>query len=589
MNKKLIEKILLFFIFFLLLLILTMEIIKYTLVDFKSSFYRHFKNTVEKKENETYNIDSEIRLIDNFLGNKITVVNIYSYDNIDFLKSLKLYKYINHNYNNINMFDIVIKNDNIEDIISSNENKIEFLLRNYGIKYPILYMDKEKLKKQLGINFNGNKSLILDELGNIKYVLNGNLDLIKLKSKINEIIMRKKFFSIKNFQNNIYKEDEKFINSFSKIVFIENSKIDYPLIAILDSGARRILITSLDGNIIYDITSKNFCLPSGLKYIEGKLYLVDKCDSSIKIINLENQTIETFADDQKLFGISDFEFLDENNLLISLDINNGIGIYNLKNKSFKSLNEELNLNYEIGKIHKIVKYKGKFYYFDSDYNILYSFDGEKNIVEVNLNNYENITSYTKVKTFYINSSNNIYFIDIKNNKILHKIRNNLVETKFLSSLNSPKDMFVFKNVIYVLENDAIKEINLYKNKRENLKLNFSNDRKIFFNVDENIDIKTVESGKTREISVDGNQFSINNFLNGLKIVPYSPSFLAIFEKSGKNEVILYKILFYNNLINTNDVAIESGKEYVLYGKIYYLSGNEVNVKTVNNVVVKSRG
>ncbi len=586
MKNELIKKILIIFIMFLTTLFVMMKITKYLIIDFKSSFYRTFKNNLERENNGIYNVNTNIKLIDNFLNNKITIINIYNYNNIDFLKSLKLSKYINNNYNDINIFDIVVKDDenlNINNL--NNDSKVEFLLKNYGIKNPVLYTNKSLLKKKFGINFKNNKFLILDEMGNIRYAFNNDIDLGKLKSKINQILMQKKFFSVRNTVNNIYDENSKFIDMFSKIIFIKNERYNYPLMAILDSGTKRILVTSLHGDIIYDIMSKNFCLPSGLKYTNGKLYVTDMCDSSIKIINFEDQSIDTFIDDQELFGITDFEFLDEDNILVSFDINGGMKIYNIKTKEIQSLNAKLNLDYEIGKVNKIIKHKNKFYYLDLDYNILYSYDGKENKIEVNFSNYENIAFYDKIKSFYINSDRNIYFIDTENNRIIHKIKDNLIEEELLNSFDFPKDMFIFKNIIYVLENKMVKKINLYKNEKENLKLSFSDNRKLFFNINDNIDIKDTENNKIYNIIVNNNQFFADNLLNNINIVPHSPSFLAIFEKSGKNEIILHKLMFYNNLINNSKIDIEDGKEYFLYGKIYYFDDKEIKIRTINNIIL----
>lgn len=587
-NINLFKKILRLLILFLIIFIIFIKFKKYKITNFQSDFYKNIYSLTKEDKVKIYNVNNNIKTIDNLLKNKITIVNIYNYDDINYLKNINLFKYIENNYSNIDIFDIVIKNKDIiinDNILNLIDDKIDILIKNNRIKHPVLYVDEYLLEKKLNMYNLKNKIIILDELANIKYILDNKINTIELDNKIKNISKQTKYFYKKNINtDNKYNEDSDFINSLDKIIIIEENKHS-PLFAILDSNSKRILITKINGEIIYNITSKNLCLPTSLKYINKKLYVTDLCDNSIKIINFKKQKIDQFIKNENLFGITDFEFLDKNNLLISKKDNYGIGIFDIKNNIFTPLNEKLNLDYKIGKVNKIIKHTNKYYYFDSTNNILYSFDNIENKMESNLNEYDNIILYDEIESFYINEKDNVYFLDTKNNKILHKIKNQIFEKNFNSFLYLPNDMLIFKNIIYITSNNIIQKINLYNNKYENINLFFSKNRKIFFDIDENIEIKNISNINSQNITINNNKFSLNNLIDNINIVPYSPSFLAIFEREKKNKLILNKILFYDNLINKNKINIENNKEYILYGKIYYNDDNIIKIKNIDNVIL----
>lgn len=570
-------------ILILIVLLILLKKEKRELINFKSKFYNNFKMMSLENTLKTYNSSNNIK--SDIFNGKITILNVYDINNVNYLFNLKLSKNIKKHFEDVNIIDIFIKNEN--DVINDQifdliEDKNEDFISKNNINRPVVLLSKSMFEQYFNLSNIENKIIILDELGNIKNIEKNDITFEELSNKIIEISeKKKKIYKKQQIEyENILDVDNNFIKKFNKFILIENFKhYDFPVFAILDDN-NNIIITKINGDILYNINNTNSCKISSIKYIKKELYISDMCNYSISKINFDEQKIETVIQNKELFGISDFEFLNNNELLISKQLENGIGIFNISKNSYNSLDNILNFEYVVGKVSKIVYKYNKYYYFDVSNNILYSYNNKINKEEINLNEDENIIILDELDNFYINSKNNIYFMDNKNHRILHYNDGLLYEKNFKNFLTFPNDLLIYKNIYYVLSNNNVQVVNVYNNNHYNLDLYFSNNRQSFFNIPDNINIDVLNQ---KQFSLkNNNQLKINDIINDISIIPYSPSFIIVFEKNN-NDITPIKIFYYNSLIDNDTINFESNKDYMIYGKIYYnnTEDNQIKIKNIN--------
>ena len=105
---------------------------------------------------------------------------------------------------------------------------------------------------------------------------------------------------------------------------------------------------------------------------------------------------------------------------------------------------------------------------------------------------------------------------------------------------------------------------------------FSNNRQNFF------DINTIKINQLqqRKITSKTNTIKISDVINDINIIPYSPSFLVVFEKQN-NTIKPIKLFNYNSLVADTNINIENGKKYIIYGNMYYNTDNNIKIKNIN--------
>ena len=552
---RFIKKILRILILILIILIICIKYSKYKVLSFESEFYKNFNTIV--KENVIYPLGNYG--INDVFNGKVTIINIYSINDIRNLYNINLANKINETFSkDVNVVDIIIKNKDdfiSEEVLNIVSNEEENFIDKYKIARPVFSLTEDDMKQYFNINNPLNKILIVNERGELEYIRNSGTDYNLILDDIIDISKHtKKIYkkNVNNYTNDLILEDDNFAQSLSKFIMIENfENLDIPVFAILDDN--KVLITKINGEVIYVINNDKFCQLTNLKYIDDKLYLTDACNSSIFVIDFNKKSIDTFLSDNSLFGISDFEFIDKNKIFVAKEFDYGI----------------LNLDYKIGKVNRIIKLGNKLYYLDTDMNVLYSYSNGKNIVEVDLNSFDNIVLYNKITNFYVNSKNNIYFVSGLDNKIFHynggKIRERDIKT------SNSKDLLIYRNIYYVLSKDNIQQINWYANKNDIINFYFSNNTKNFFNID---DI----SMNYKEYVSSEQDIKLNNIIGDINVVPYSPSFILLFEKND-NEIFPIKIFYYESFLNNENIVIDN--EYILYGCIYYNDNDKIKIKNIN--------
>ena len=563
-----IKKILRILILFTLIFTIYIKYKGKKVLGFESEFYKNFDNLI--KENPNVNCD-----IKDIFNGKITIINIYNINDLHYLYNINLSNKLKTVFgNDINIVDIMVKDT--DDFISNEilnivDNKENDFITKYNINRQVLSLTENDMKQYFNINNPINKIIILNEKGEIEYIKNNNTDYNLLINDIINISKNKKDIYKVNKENKKFNniEDKELLQSFTNFALIEDfERYDLPVFAIVDDD--RILITTLNGEILYLIENNNFCQLENLKYTNKNLYVSDSCNSSIYKIDFDNKKVDTFINDNSLFGISDFDFINDEELLISKRLDYGIGIFNIKTKKFESLNTKLGLDYKIGKVNRINRIRNNFYYFDYDNNVLYLYKDKENSIVADLNIFDDFIIY-KIDNFYVNSKNNIYFIDNYNNRILHYHYNKLYEKTFKNNINNPKDLIIYRNINYSLSNNNIQQLNFYDRENKTITPYFSNNTSIFFNINDiKIDFKEYISSEKI--------INMNNIIKDINIVPYSPSMIVMFEKKG-NEIFPIKIYNYDLLINNEEILID--KEYILYGNVYYNEDDKIKLKHID--------
>ncbi|MBR2141354.1 MAG: hypothetical protein IJ853_03260 [Rickettsiales bacterium] len=581
-------------ILFLIIIAFTIKSKKNKIIEYKSEFSNAFTKMCQENTIKTYKSLDNVK--DEIFNGKITILNTYSINDINYLYNLKLVDHIKHKLDssNLNIVDIFLNTDtetNDNSLIDLIEDKNDIFINKHNINRPVLSLSADVFKQYFNLDDITNKVLVLDELGNLKFVENNDINIDEFIQKIIDISKNNKKIhkntETLNNDTNSTIDDINFIGKFNKFILIENfNGYDFPIFVIIDDINNNIFITRISGDILYSITDKNFCKISSIKRYKGDLYVSDMCNYSIGKINFKDQKIDIIFKDKQLFGISDFEFLDNNNILISKQLNNGIGIFNTKENSYTSLNETLKTDNFIGSVNRIVHKNGKYYYFDVDNNILYCYDKKNNRTTkiIDLNADKNIMIFDTINNFYVDSKDNIYFMDTQNHRILHYSYGNIYEKYFKNTLYFPNDLIIYKNIHYVLSNNNIQFINTYGGKNRNIELYYSNNRQTFFNLEDIIDLDKLHYKK---FTLNSDTINTSNIVNEINIIPYSPSFIMIFEKN-KNKVTPVKVFYYNSIINNDGFTIDKNKDYLIYGRLYYNSNTDncIKIKNVNILIPK---
>lgn len=589
-------------ILILLIFYITLKVYNHKINNYKSDFYNNFSKMLFENTIKFYNTHTTDILNELFDG-RITVLNIYNINNINYLHNLKLIKQLKEQFININVIDIFLKDDS--DILSNDifgliEDVNESFILQHNINRPAIAMSSKLFEDYFNIKNIENKIILLDNFNNVKYIEHSNnikidsfIEKIETVSKHNKSIynsfigvdieaINNKFSKdviINNNKNDNFttNTDRDFIKHFKKFILIDKiTDYEFPAFAMLDDN--NIIITKLNGDILYTIDTSNHCEISGLKYINDELYITDICSGSINKINFREQKIETIIKSKKLFGISDVELLDKSKLLISKKTEDGIGIFDIKQNTYNNLSNVINFEYKIGRVNRIVYKYNKYYYFDIDSNILYSYDYTTNTnkEEINLNQFENIVISQEIDNFYIHSKNNIYFLDTANYRILHYNDNKITEQSFQDLPYPPNDLLIYRNIYYILLDNAIQIVNLYNNDNHTMNFYFSNNRQNFFDIN-TINVNQFEQ---KQFTLKTNTLKINDIINDINIIPYSPSFLIVFEKNN-NIIKPLKLFNYNSLVTDINVNVEKNKTYIIYGNMYYNTDNNIKIKNIN--------
>jgi hypothetical protein len=523
---------------------------------------------------KTFNVEGGVA--DRIFNNKITVLNVFEEGNFNSVKIAKNNKELQKIFSEqINVVDLLIKNNNNgNDILNLLNGGAENFVNKNNVLNPVVYLDDSG-------NFERNRIYIFDERFSLKAVFQDNIDLNTIKNIVINISKEKK--KLRKLSDDASKSytpnDENFIGEFSDFVIVEKNKLyDFSFFVILDSTEKKLLFTGLNGKIVNIIDLNEFCLPNRLKTLGNTLYVVDSCKGEIKTISLEddeNTGFTTMVESTFLIGISDFEFIDKNRIFVVKNLENDLGIFDLKEKKYEKY------DYKVGEISNIEKYNGNLYFFDYDNNAAHMLDKDFKLKKI-LDFSEN-SPLNGINKFLLADEKNMYFVNENSNSIYFYDGKMLEERSYDDFLYSPKNMIIYRNIYYILSENFIQSINFFNGTKTNIYLKFS---KLFRYYDVK---RVIENEKIFLINEDvlavANNVNLHIIYNDTNYMENSPSFLNVFEIVDENTLNFVKSFF----LNTNNAIFnfegENGKKYLFYGKIFYENDNsDIKIKKVYKIV-----
>jgi hypothetical protein len=527
-------------------------------------------------ENSLRIFNVEGQLTDHIFNNKITVLNIFEESNFNSTKIVKNNKELQKMFSNqINTVDFIIKNNSGGDDISNllNSGVENFINKNSALN-PIVYLSDSG-------DFENNKIYIFDEKFNLKAVFQDNVDLYAVRNAIINVSKEKKRLRklSNNTDTNYISVDENLIGEFSDFAIVEKNKLyDFSFFVILDSVKKKLLFTGLNGEIVNIVELDDFCLPNRIKTLGNMLYVVDSCRGEVKTISFEDNKdheFTTLIKSSSLIGMNDFEFIDKNKVFVVKNLDDNLGIFDLKEKKYDKY------DYKIGKISNIEKYNGNLYFFDYSNNAVYMLD--ENFKPKKILDFGENALLEGIYKFLLADEKNMYFVNGNSNSIYFYNGKTLEERSYDDFLYSPKNMIIYRNIYYILSENFIQSINFFNGTKTNIYLKFSKFFKYYDmkKVIENEKIFLVDEG----ILTVANNINLHIIYNDANYMENSPSFLNAFEIVDENTLKFMKSFFLNNDDAILNFEGKNGKRYLFYGKIFYINGNsDIKIKKVYKIV-----
>ncbi len=551
---------------------------EYRITNYESNFYKILNNLASDKNTKKFNFET----IRNTNENDVVVVNIFSLNSPSFSNNLNISRYLLAKFKNVGVYNIIIEEDDEKSNLDLSKligDDADEIIYKYNINEPTIYVSKDILDGDKFLKDNLNKIIILDKMYNKRCLLDGNIGIDDIIGKVEEATQKKVHFNKKNVNNG---NGEKKVNkdgfiykNMTKIISLENfNGKSMQMFAILDTNTKNILIIKPDGEIKQIIDCKNFCSPSNIKYLDDKLYVTDSCNGSIEYFDFKDKKLKLLVKNQNLVGISDFEFMNGGYILVSkMNPNDSIGIFS--NNVYTSILDLSEDNNGLVVIPKIGKFNDKYYYFDANIRTLYSFDGSKSSVVIQL---DDEYSTKIINNFYVNSDNDIYFLYENSNYVLRYYNETFSEQPVGDYLFSINDFLISKNLFFKLSDNVLEIIDIYHKVNSKIEPFIDRNTENFGDLTEHVHLYS----DLNFCGMDNIEKNSYNFVGIDKNAILEPSFLMLFfEKDAKLVLdrIIHRADMYGNM------SISDGIKYI-FGKIYYKDdfGN-FRVRYVNCKVV----
>lgn len=517
---------------------------------------------------------------------------------------------------------------------SESEKNIKAKILELGFNYPTAHDSKSKITKKFNID-NFPTIVLVNPEGNIEEKFKGNINFNEVEKKVSQLI--EKFEDIISSESGVstdsYQKEQNILKLPKKLAYGQNLKYKNkttPVIFVADSGNNRIVVSSLAGEIIATIGSgytglqdgnfseSSFNSPQSMIFKSNKLYVADKGNHALRVIDFSTEKVSTLIGDGKSGEIIK-ESQNKNLKKPRLSLPTGLTFVNDKNQN-----------------------KGKIAIANSGTNQILLFDINKKTLSVLAGNGligsddgkypNNSLSEPSALSYY---SDTIYFLDRSSSSLRSISKEGKVETLLSaesSSLLHPSDLIVDDTGIYIVDtfNNTIKKYDHSDKKISVISINGS-DSKIqlnkprgiisildrFYIADTNnnrvISASRIERKDAEILDIlpplklneeniseyyptgdrsQNNEVSSNspisvrlNINSGWKINENAPSFINLIEVLNRNQA--------NLIDNFNWVAINSGeiklpnlqnnKSYILQGTIYYCEDKKNALCYIKNI------
>lgn len=329
----------------------------------------------------------QIKELEKELGNKLTVISVHS-----------------GKFNNQKDFNAVVKAS-----------------LKHGIDHAVI--DDSDLKIWNNFKIKSWPTLILiNPRGNIKKTYIGEKDLASLASDVKKLTNKFRYELNRDALPLLLEKNKiakRVLNYPTKIEYTKNFPFkahNAPAFFIANSGQNNILVVSLSGEIIWQIGSgksgfrdgnfetAEFNMPAGMLYDNGKLYVADSGNHSVRLVNFKEQTIATIigsgrkgskfsatqtdAKDAELASPTDLEFYPSTNYIaIANAETNQILQYDIAKQKISAIAGGGDEGIADGKYPQnslaqtadLVAYNGKLYFVDSESSSLRVLEKDGNV------------------------------------------------------------------------------------------------------------------------------------------------------------------------------------------------------------------
>lgn len=159
-----------------------------------------------------------------------------------------------------------------------------------------------------------------------------------------------------------------------------------------------------------------------------------------------------------------------------------------------------------------------------------------------------------------------YFADSENKTIWLITHKNQLEKKEFKNVNNLKDLVIFRNYLYVCDDNNIKQLDLINGHEKNIYINFSEEsaRKLTYKYNFN---KSLTDKIFKSIELKGKNLNVRVVDDNHKIVKNAPNSIDLYIKENNSlrlinrQNLKHKSFSFENLDNLQN--------YYIIGKIFY--------------------
>ncbi len=548
-------------------------------------------------QNQNKSIFNVKELNSHELRDRIILLNVYNIKDFSYIFSVGLANRLENIFKNkVVIIDVITDNIDLDNNVI-----INYIIKN-NIERPVINIENLNLDNTLQ---NKNKYFVLiDNKGRIveKFVDN-QINEENIKNSINQLLSNNPKINTEELSTislEKTKNPESFIKSLEHIEYINkiDGSGDGPYFIISDSRGRKVYFLTINGNIVNQLgngnkgaedgsgTNATFCSPGGMAIKDSKtLYIADGCNNSIRQVDLNTMNVSTLISDNPLLKRpTDIEILDDTLFISTMDKENQILKYNLKN------NELINMDCNDCDryILKLGKFNNKVYFLSR--SGLNSIDNNGNIeLEFNISNLDNNDIKINIDNNFHIDETGVYIVDKFDNKILRIKDNKIYEYSYNKDekiYNLPTDIIDFRDKLYITNENDKKLIQLDKNTKETKVINITfgyEYNKVKGLEEKFLDVNNIQETVVR--SGTGNKIYLN-LKNGYSFEKMAPQSLALYRADIKNgAAILIKNYSKSEILENTTLELpqlENNTIYYLRGSFYYCNFDEKTPCLINS-------
>ncbi len=594
----------------------------------------------EDNTNKWLNLSSEIKISD--LKNRVILLDFWTYDCVNCLQVNSKIKELEQEFGSkLTVIGVHCSRfDNSFDV-----REIRKAIIKHDIDYPVINDQNlavcNNFKSEALENIELPTVIIIDPHGRISKRYIGRNDIADhLKKDLKKIISKYRYQLNREslpilLEKNIITGH--ILSSPTKIEYtsdFEYNGVKMPVIFIANAGENNIIISSLSGEIIAKIGSKNqgfddgdfesasFNLPNGMVYKNHKLYIADTNNDAIRVVDFKENKVSTLIAGEmsnaqtnvSLLSPTDLKFYpDSDNIVIASAGNNQILQYNLNNQAIKVIAGNASDGMEDGKYPQnslsqtsaLAIWGQKIYFIDAKSSSLRVIDknGEvstligQGILKFGNQNGDKSQALMQHPLGLAVDDTGIYIADSYNNLIKkydfsnHKISNFIgsknkgdnIGSKEKTEFDEPSAIISVLDKFYVADsnNDRIIIIN-----RGNFKASILNVMPPLKLPKEGLLEYLPNLQKLKNLKVNSKeQVSLKiNLPSNYHINESGPSFINLLELTKKDQANLV-VNFDWNMVKNLEIKLpilDAKKDYILQGTIYYCSNKANSLCYINS-------